>query len=106
MSHIKIKARVRELTEDNILEGVEPEKLVFIWATKYIPLYDIQDFYQLEGTKTVIVRKSGTNEIIREKIDEFASRFEETRKQFIEESIEDDLELDFIEDEETEESEE
>lgn len=102
MSHIRIKSRVRELTEDNILKSEEPETMEFIWATKYIPISDIEDFYALEGTKTVIIRRSGSNEIIREKIDDFANRFMELRRQILEDSAEDDLELDFEDVEEDE----
>src|ERR1041384_1451681 len=99
---LRVFARVREITEDMLLQDLEPEEIVFVWRKKYIKPFDIENYWELEkGKKTVIVYSDGAVDVIREDIDKFAKRLETERSKCVEEK-EYEIETDVEEEEEQE----
>lgn len=79
---IRVIARVREVTEDNLLLNQEPQDEVYAWKVRYIRSEDIEDFEELEKKKTVIYFINGKPPvIIREHPDAFFERWKEAYKE-------------------------
>lgn len=106
---LKVIARVRDISEDELLQDIEPKELSFVWRKKYISPSNVDDYWELEkGKKTVVNYVDGRLDIIRENIDSFAKRLEAERAKCVEEEnypIESDVEFCEEEQEDTEEDE-
>lgn len=90
---VRVIARVREITEDNILQNQDPQDEVYVWKIKYIRSEDIEDFEEIEKKKTVIYFFNGRLPvIIREHPDSFFERWKEAYKEDLK-NAEEDLEI-------------
>lgn len=79
---IRVIARVREMTEDHVLQNQEPPDEVYTWKVKYVRSEDIEDFEEIEKKKTVIFFYSHRAPmIIRETPDDFFVRWKEAYKE-------------------------
>lgn len=77
---IRVITRIQDINEDLLLQNIPPSKAEFVWAVKYISIYDIEDFEALASEKTkktVIYREDKSTLVIRENVDQFAKRLEE-----------------------------
>lgn len=78
---IRVIGRIKETTEDNILQSIEPKEEVYVWKVKYIRSEDVDDFEELEKKKTVIYFYSKPPLVIKEHPDSFFERWKEAVKE-------------------------
>jgi hypothetical protein len=101
--YLKVIARVREIDKDALLLEEEPEVITFLWKRKYIPIFQISDFWELEVKETIIRYEDDRIDIINENVDRFAKRLEAKKEEAREKGeypIESDVECEIEEEEE------
>lgn len=100
---MKVIARVREIEMHDLLRDVEPEVETFVWRRKYIPVFNIVDFWALKKAATAVRYDDGTIDILKEDIDLFYSRLQKVKEESEEKGdipVDSDVEFEMEEEEE------
>ena len=77
MSWATFRAKVVEVNEDLLLQGIEPSNPEIVWTTKVVCSEDVVEFEEISPARVLLLMYSGYKLIVQGKIEEITKILQE-----------------------------